>query len=174
MRLYEPVHVSFVRFCAARSYGIIETEDLVSETILQAFTGFEKLRDKKAFLAFLFSIATNIIRNQLRRKNKVMIVHEINSNIPDSSGNYSEAGADVEVLYKALSTLPDEQKDAIILFEISGFSIQEIAEIQNAGISSVKQRLKRGREKLTEIISRPDLMTEKRLARKGILMNLFF
>ena len=52
-----------------------------------------------------------------------------------------------------MSLLPEEQKEAVILFEISGFSIKEICEIQQAGESAVKQRLKRGRQKLTEILT---------------------
>jgi DNA-directed RNA polymerase specialized sigma24 family protein len=56
-------------------------------------------------------------------------------------------------LYEALAQLPHEQRESIILFEISGFSIQEITVIQNASESAVKQRLKRGREKLMEILT---------------------
>jgi RNA polymerase sigma-70 factor (ECF subfamily) len=47
----------------------------------------------------------------------------------------------------------EEQREAIILFEIAGFSIKEIVVIQNASESAVKQRLKRGREKLVEILT---------------------
>ncbi|PIZ05301.1 MAG: RNA polymerase subunit sigma-24, partial [Flavobacteriales bacterium CG_4_10_14_0_8_um_filter_32_5] len=41
----------------------------------------------------------------------------------------------------------------IVLFEITGFSIKEIMEIQNSSESAVKQRLKRGREKLVELLT---------------------
>jgi RNA polymerase sigma-70 factor (ECF subfamily) len=51
-----------------------------------------------------------------------------------------------------LGKLPDKQKEAIILFEISGFKIAEIAEMQGATESAVKSQLKRGREKLTNIL----------------------
>jgi len=56
-------------------------------------------------------------------------------------------------LHQALSKLPEVQKEAIILYEISGFSIKEIATIQDASEPAVKQRLKRGREKLVEILN---------------------
>jgi RNA polymerase sigma-70 factor (ECF subfamily) len=59
---------------------------------------------------------------------------------------------DIHFLYLALQQLPEEQRECIILFEISGFSIKEIAQTQQAGESAVKQRLKRGREKLIEIL----------------------
>jgi RNA polymerase sigma-70 factor (ECF subfamily) len=59
----------------------------------------------------------------------------------------------VHFLHVALAQLVDEQREAIILFEISGFSIKEIVEIQASSESAVKQRLKRGREKLVEILT---------------------
>ena len=51
-------------------------------------------------------------------------------------------------LHQALALLPDAQREAVILFEISGFNLKEVAEIQEASLSAVKQRLKRGRERL--------------------------
>ncbi|PKP21703.1 MAG: hypothetical protein CVU05_06150 [Bacteroidetes bacterium HGW-Bacteroidetes-21] len=174
MELYKPIHDSFVRFCAARSYGIIETEDLVSETIVQAYSGFEKLREKKAFLSFLFSIASNIIKNALRKKKNVEMVYHLDHQLEDKSHATLDAKADIELLYKALTRLPDLQKEAIILFEISGFSIQEIADMQKSGISSVKQRLKRGREKLSELLGCNEISAESLSKKSTILMNLFF
>jgi RNA polymerase sigma-70 factor (ECF subfamily) len=53
----------------------------------------------------------------------------------------------------ALAQLPIAQKECIILFEISGFKIKEIAEIQSVSEDAVKQRLKRGRERLQEILT---------------------
>ena len=58
-----------------------------------------------------------------------------------------------ELLYTALAQLPEIQREAIVLFEISGFSIAEIAELQGAGISAIKQRLARGRQALLELLS---------------------
>lgn len=174
MNLYEPVHNSFVRFCAAKSYGVLETEDLVNETIMNAFANFEKLKERKAFLSYLFSIASNIIYNTVRKKKIIQYTHEYNFQIEDKTYLTDESRSDIELLYKALAKLPDAQKEALILFEISGFSIQEISEIQKAGISSVKQRLKRGREKLSEILGCPRMSSENVLKRSTVLMNIFF
>ena len=174
MKLYEPVHNSFVRFCSAKSYGVIETEDLVNETILNAFSNFEKLKEKKAFLSYLFSIACNIVNNNLRKKKIINYTSEYDYQIEDKTQTNIDTKSDIEVLYKALNKLPNDQKEAIILFEISGFSIDEISEIQNASISAVKQRLKRGREKLSEILCRPKISSESILKKSPILMNMFF
>jgi RNA polymerase sigma-70 factor, ECF subfamily len=174
MKLYEPVHNSFVRFCAAKAYGVMETGDLVNETILNAFADFEKLKEKKAFLSYLFSIACNVVNNTLRKKKVVSYTNEFDCQIEDKTQPVYETKSEIELLYKALNKLPDAQKEALILFEISGFSIKEISEIQKAGISSVKQRLKRGREKLSEILCCPKISSENVLKRSPVLMNMFF
>jgi RNA polymerase sigma-70 factor (ECF subfamily) len=64
-----------------------------------------------------------------------------------------EVHADTHFLHLALSQLPVAQKECVILFEISGFKIKEIAEIQFVSEDAVKQRLKRGRERLQEILT---------------------
>ena len=65
----------------------------------------------------------------------------------------TEQSTEVYFLYQALDRLTENQQEAIILFEISGFSIREIVEIQGASESAIKQRLKRGREKLFDMLN---------------------
>ena len=173
LELYEPIHASFARFCQARVYGLMEAEDLISETVLKALENFHKVKNKKAFLSFMFTIAKNIV-NDKHRKTKFTGVYEEHTalSIPDEGVN-PELRYDVEVLYTMLAKLPEKQKEALILFEISGFSIQEIAHIQDAKESAVKQRLKRGREKLADLF-KSDLLKEEPLSnRSSILMSLF-
>jgi len=61
--------------------------------------------------------------------------------------------AEIYFLYKALAMLPEEQRECLVLFEITGFSIKEIMVIQNSSESAIKQRLKRGRAKLLELLT---------------------
>ncbi len=152
MELYEPIHDRFVRFCQTRMHNSDETQDLINETILRAYENFEKLRNKDAFLHYLFGIATRIRYNQYRReKFKGAYQEEKHMYIPDMHSRPDEK-ADIYFLYKALEQLPEKQKEAIILFEISGFSIKEIQVIQDSKASAVKARLSRGRKKLTKIL----------------------
>ena len=68
---------------------------------------------------------------------------------------------EIKELYDALEKLPFEQKEAIILFDIMGYSREEIAEIQCSNIENVKARLYRGRKKLAEILkAENDLITD--------------
>lgn len=173
LALYEPVHESFARFCHARAYGLIEAEDLMSETIVVALEKFHALKSEKAFLSFLFSIASNIVNKKNRRlKFKGEYDETKFQEIKDHSID-AETRMDIQVLYQALNILPAAQKEALILFEISGFSIKEVAGIQHSSESSVKQRLKRGRARLADIFQSDILKNESTEKRSQLLFSVF-
>ena len=173
LKLYEPQHESFARFCHARAYGLMEAEDLISESVLVALEKFETLRDKEAFLSFLFSIASNILKKKNRRLKFKGDYHENQVRFIVDESIDAATRIDVSVLYDAIGELPKAQKEAIILFEISGFSINEIAKIQSSKVSAVKQRLKRGRENLAKAFKSDQLRGESIDSRSSILMSVF-
>lgn len=153
LKIYEPVHDRFERFCRARVYGDMDFKDLMNETLLLAFQKFGDLRDKKAFLSFLFSISVRILANNNRKKKENSDLFETESqNYTDVNSN-TDSDAEVFMLHKALAHLNEDQRESIILFEISGMSIKEISKIQETSESNVKQRLRRGREKLRQVLS---------------------
>lgn len=158
MNLYQPVHEGFVRYCSARTYGIMETEDLVQETVAIAFERFEGLRDEKAFLAYLMRTANNLFVSQLRRKKFSGVYCENAFEKLKSIAPSAEVAMDVHHLYKAIEKLDKKSQEAIVLFEISGFKIDEIAEIQKCGSSAVKVRLHRARKQLKkELLETADI-----------------
>ena len=129
----------------------MDYRDLMNDSLLVAFEKIDQLKSPDAFIYFLFGISIRILSNKNKKKEEERIHWETQLSIKDP-GNNPETQADIHFLYQALKQLPDEQRESIILFELSGFSIREIAEIQQAGESAVKQRLKRGREKLVELL----------------------
>ena len=150
---YEPIHERFERFCRARVYGNMDYRDLMNETLLVAFEKFDTLRSKEAFLSFLFSVSVRILSNNNRKKKEDLVIKEDQFvTIEDENAN-TQMDAEIHFLYQALAQLNDNQRESIILFEITGLSIKEIAAVQNASQSAVKLRLRRGRKKLTEILT---------------------
>ena len=149
LAVYEPVHDRFERFCRARAYGEMDFKDLINDSLLIAYERFETLRSEQAFLSFLFGISVRVISNHQRKKSEVAHSEEHVSIADKAQDNF----ADAHFLHLALAQLPNTQKECIILFEISGFKIKEIAEIQSVSEDAVKQRLKRGRERLCEILT---------------------
>ncbi|XOV66166.1 MAG: RNA polymerase sigma factor [Fluviicola sp.] len=151
LTLYEPVHERFERFCRARVYGNMDYRDLLNESLLVAYDKLDTLRSKEAFLSFLIGISVRILSNNHQKKKEERWSVATEKDKQDFTIGVSDP--DVHFLYEGLSHLKEEQRECLILFEISGFSIKEIAVIQNASESAIKQRLKRGRDKLKDILT---------------------
>jgi len=130
----------------------MEYQDLMNDTLLVAYQKMATLKSEKAFLSFLIGISVRILANHHKKKKEDSIADPISFDLIDVNAN-AERDAEVFMLHKALALLPDDLRESIILFEISGFSIKEIMEVQGVSESAVKQRLKRGRAKLIEILT---------------------
>lgn len=152
LSLYEPVHDRFERFCRARVYGEMEYNDLMNETLLVAYNKFDSLKSPEAFLSFLFGISVRLLANSNRKmKAKTGAYEDVLGAL--AGKDQTDLDAEVHLLHSALAMLKTEQRECLILFEISGFSIREIAEIQSVSEDAVKQRLRRGRIQLTTILT---------------------
>lgn len=153
LKLYEPVHDQFERFCRARVYGEGDHRDIMHETLIVAYERFETLQSEKAFFSFLVGICIRLLANNNKKKKPTTGLEERFWSSKQSTGENPEQAAEVYLLHKALAVLPNEQRECMILFEISGFPIKDIARMQNTTESNVKQRLRRGRAKLTELLT---------------------
>ncbi len=148
MRHYQPLHQGFTRFCSARSYGLMETEDLVQESILTAYSNFHKLRNPQALMAYLMRVAVNHVNTKARRlKFSAEMDKQAFNRLLDIAPN-AEIALDASILYKSLRNLSPKLREPLELFEISGFSIAEIAEMKGMTESAVKVRLHRARKQL--------------------------
>ena len=160
MTLYEPVHDRFERFCRARVYGEMEHGDLINESLLTAYQKFDSINDKSKLLSFLIGTAVKILSNSSRKMKAETGVIDINSSRAIATQN-TESRIEVRLLHEAISKLPKEQKESVILFEITGYSIKEIADLHGVGESAVKQRLRRGRMRLQELLKVKPIKKEK-------------
>jgi len=171
---YQKIHEPFTRYCTTKSYGVIETEDLMQEAILAGLEGFSKLEKKEKLLNYMIGIVNNLLRNKLRRKKFQGNWEEERLNQLEAQAPNPEVALDIHYLLKALETLPTEQQEALLLFEVSGFRIEEIAEIQNASIAAVKTRLHRTRKKLKEMLSEEKRTTTSVSARLAAFVSILF
>lgn len=153
--LYEPHHDAFVRYCQARAYGEYAPQDLVHESILRAHAGFDRLKKPAAFLYFLFGIARRVLQQQARRSAFKGTYREDSAQQLRDSKPSPEQALDTRLLYEALDRLPNAQQEALILYEICGYPIKDIQQIQQASASAVKARLARGRKRLSRLLSDP-------------------
>lgn len=125
-----------------------DAEDLVSDAVVACYENFAELRNLSAFRGYMFKTIRSLYRMKHRRAWLFGMFDERKFDEMMSNEPAPDLPADIDILYKALDRLPNSQKEAVVLFEISGFSIKEILDIQGGTISGVKSRIQRGREKL--------------------------
>ncbi len=138
-----------------------DAEDLVQEAFTKAYRFWDKFEQGSNCRAWLFKIMTNIFINEYRSKSRAPMA----VNVDDIDDNYlygqlaqtaSENNPE-QLLFakifdddvkKAIEELPDDFRMVVILSFLEGFSYQEIAEIADLQLGTVKSRLHRGRKLL--------------------------
>ncbi|MEO0225253.1 MAG: sigma-70 family RNA polymerase sigma factor [candidate division WOR-3 bacterium] len=145
-----------------------EAFDVLQDTALSAFKNLKNFKSKSSFSTWLYRIALNFALMRKRKQKsflkKAKIIESENSdnipqfseiseqNLTSSYGDWSEnpivslENEELkEILMKSLDKLPEKYRNVIILKEIEGRSVEEVAKILGISISAVKTRLHRGR-----------------------------
>jgi RNA polymerase sigma-70 factor (ECF subfamily) len=149
-RLVEPLHdraLAFAR-CLCRSHA--DGDDLFQEALIRALAKLDGLRDDAAFRSWLYRVIVSVHRTRSRRPFWRRLIPLAGTEpAEDARPGDSLGGADRA--RAALAALPAEQREAIVLFEIEGWSVDEIAGVTGVSASAIKSRLSRGRERLRAI-----------------------
>ena len=145
MQAYEACHEPFARYCSALAYGKMDAQDLMQDVLLSAFQQFDRIQKKDELLHYLVRAAKNRSISIWRMgKRNELICEKQSARLKDRGAN-AEMLVDVGILYSTLDKLPTAQRDALVLFEVSGLSMAEIAVIQGTNANAVKTRVSRAR-----------------------------
>lgn len=143
-----------------------EAADLAQEAFLKAWRSLSGFQGESSFATWMHRLTTNIcldyLRKQARRQNistAVSLDDEDSgwSEPPDHSQDPQhrlEREERKQALVRALKELPDHHRQIILMREVSGLSYQEIADILNADLGTIKSRISRAREQLRKILLR--------------------
>jgi RNA polymerase sigma-70 factor, ECF subfamily len=164
--------------------SVQDAEDMVQETLLAAWRGFEGFEGRASLRTWLYRIATNrclnALRDRARRPREVPAMADVPEPTrmvepvwlepyPDSllEERY-EARESVELAFiVALQHLPARQRAALVLADVLGYRTAEIAEMLDAGETAIKGTLQRARARLPvsdrERAPRPDSAAERKL-----------
>jgi len=145
MQAYKGCHEPFARYCSALAYGRMDAQDLMQDVLLSAFQHFERIQKKDQLLHYLVRAARNRATSIWRIGKRNEAINEKQAARLKERGASADLLMDVDILYKAMDQLPAQQRDALVLFEVSGLSMAEIAEIQGTNENAVKTRVSRAR-----------------------------
>ena len=139
-------------------------EDVAQESFIKAYKSLDSFREESAFYTWLYRITSNTAKNYLisKKRKKELLETEVLSSeemdIFDIPGGSSpeeilEANYLRELIFESLSNLPEDIRTAVSLREFDGLSYEEISEVLDCPIGTVRSRIFRGREIIQEKIS---------------------
>ncbi|HIJ52997.1 MAG TPA: RNA polymerase sigma factor [Planctomycetes bacterium] len=116
------------------------SEDIFQETWLIVIRRIYTLKKIDAFPAWLYRIARNKVYQQLRRK-KNLFEFDKNIAIPDDAENYVFSSEDVGEIHRCLKELLPEYREVLMLRFLEQMSYQEISQVLNCSLGTVKSRI---------------------------------
>jgi len=127
-------------------------EDATQDAFISAFRGICRFRGGN-FRAWLFRIAANACRDQLRssRRRPTTPLDEVPFDIEGGDPAPDDIAANLELgvaIKRALAALPYDQRLAVVLRDIEGLEYEEIARVIGCSMGTVKSRIGRGRAAL--------------------------
>lgn len=140
--------------------------DLAQEVWLRVYKKIHSLKDPTRFKSWLGRLVTNLFYDQLRKRKKYSESVSLDSPIMDEDDEYQwdlpsltpnpeENLSTVEFyehLQRAIADLPETFRVTIVLREIQGLSYEEIAEITQVSLGTVKSRIARARHRLQSLL----------------------
>ena len=132
-------------------------EDLVQETYLAAFAAWRKHHRPERVEPWMATICLNLARSnfrRLRRRPEETLQSDPGLSIGSEADTAGEAltNIDREVVHRALWNLPEEQRIAVTLMDISGLSSTEVATVMKTPRGTVLSRVHRGRKALAALV----------------------
>lgn len=146
------------RFCRDRG----RAEEMAQEAFLRAYRNLAQWRGDAAFSTWLFALATNVYRTELKRIPATPLSLDEIAEPADhrfAPAVYDEAQRD-EALRKAVLALPPKYRDAVVLFYFQEQDVPAAARTLGVPEGTLKARLFRGRELLRSKFSRPRRATQ--------------
>ena len=138
-------------------------QDIAQEAFVKAFKNIEKFRGDSSFYTWIYRIAINTAKNFLSSKSRKSEIYDdeiMELKLSESAvtlenpENILEAEELRSLMMDAIQGLPDDIRTTLSLREFDGLSYEEIAEVQNCPIGTVRSRIHKGREILDKTFSK--------------------
>jgi RNA polymerase sigma-70 factor (ECF subfamily) len=158
------------RFALSLTGAPADAEDLVQETLMRAFEKRETFRNEASPRTWMHRILHHLAIDRARRSRREVPVAEVEEKWRDDA--YSVDSAAVveraetrEELQDALVRLPFIYRSAVVLHDVEGWTMKNVADVQGLNLPAAKQRLRRGRMMLVTALASG---VERRVALQGV------
>jgi RNA polymerase sigma-70 factor, ECF subfamily len=149
--LYD-AHVDRVYRLAYRLAGDADlAQDFTQETFVRAFNKLRAFQGRSAFATWLHSITVSVSLNGLRKVKKIRLREVDIEDAPEAFSLVREAEPDLkERLRNAIAGLPEHYRAVFVMYDMEGYTHEEIGTVLNVPVGTSKARLSRARATLRE------------------------
>ena len=140
-----------------------DAADAVQDTAIKAFRSISGFREEANLGTWLSRILRNTVLDEVKRA--VRRHEEATEELPEVVEHITEPGAERkelrEIILALLGELSDKLREPVILYDLDGYSYEEIATIMDINVGTVKSRLNRGRTALRDkILAHPERLAD--------------
>jgi len=139
------------------------SSDIVQDTMIKFYLNKDSYKSFAKFSTWIYTIAGNLARNELKRRKRRKIFSLNNNNDDDqtiqiedksflSPDRATDSAISAEIIQKALQKVKPVYREVVVLRDIQGLSYEEIAEVTGLSIGTVKSRINRGRKQLQKLL----------------------
>ena len=161
------VYNTACRVLTASGLSVADADDIAQDSLIKAWRSISTFRGECSFSTWLFRVTVNTARDVIRTNARRPVVSLTRSedddeepeiwNVPVTSGDEipeeaAERRETIEAVRRAVESLPDDQRQAIVLRDIHGLPYDEISRILGAEVGTIKSRINRGRTNLKKIL----------------------
>lgn len=149
---------SLYKIAISRMKTIEDAEDVIQETVIEAYVKMHTIRKNESFKSWIRTILLDMIKTFYERKAKkdIKIQTKLMENFEKDNVNNiikTEQDMDFKML---LNKLEDEDRTIILLFYNDGYKVKEISKMLNMNVNTVKTKLSRARKKIEKMKQRGD------------------
>jgi RNA polymerase sigma-70 factor (ECF subfamily) len=148
VELYRRYNRRIYAYCARMMNSKILAEDLFQEVFVRVARKRQRF-ESGSFSAWLFAIARNLCLNALRDNVVHVAIEEVQETL-QTSADETEYDPSLEILKEAIEQLPPDLREPLVLRVYNGFSYQEIADMTQTKLATVKVRIFRAKQRLHE------------------------
>jgi RNA polymerase sigma-70 factor (ECF subfamily) len=157
--LLSPIHDDASAFARRLAGSTADGDDLFQEALLRAHDKLGALREPSSFRSWFYAVLLSMHRSRCRGGfwRRFLPLEELCGRglyPPGEDPRLSEEEMRARRVSRALAGLPAVQREAVVLFELEDFTIEEIAAMQKVSLSTAKSRVARGRGKLRRFYER--------------------
>ena len=161
------VYNTACRVLTASGRSVSDADDIAQDALIKAWRSLSSFRGDCSFSTWLFRVTVNTARDTIRssaRRPVISLTRQENEDddpeiwdIPVTSGDElpeeaAERRETIEAVRRAVESLPEDQRQVIVLRDIHDLPYSEIAKILDTEIGTIKSRISRGRSNLKKIL----------------------